>query len=64
MIKLVIFDLDGVLIDSKGQIDLPWHELLNEALNRALGEEYAISIIQEHLAIYDGYGKQPKQGQN
>ena len=45
MIKLVIFDLYGVLIDSK--------QTHYEALNRALGEEYAISI-QEHLAIYDG----------
>jgi beta-phosphoglucomutase-like phosphatase (HAD superfamily) len=33
--KLVIFDLDGVLIDSKD-----YHY---EALNQALGEEYAIS---------------------
>ena len=45
MIKLIIFDLDGVLIDSK--------QTHYEALNRALGEEYAISI-EEHLASYDG----------
>ena len=45
MIKLVIFDLDGVLIDSK--------QIHYEALNRALGDEYAISI-EEHLANYDG----------
>ena len=45
MIKLVIFDLDGVLIDSK--------QIHYEALNRALGNEYAISI-EEHLANYDG----------
>ena len=45
MIKLIIFDLDGVLIDSK--------QTHYEALNRALGEEYAISI-EEHLANYDG----------
>ena len=45
MIKLIIFDLDGVLIDSK--------QTHYEALNRALGEEYAISI-EEHLATFDG----------
>ena len=41
----MIFDLDGVLIDSK--------QTHYEALNRALGDEYAISI-EEHLAVYDG----------
>ena len=45
MIKLVIFDLDGVLIDSKD-----YHF---EALNLALGEKYAISR-KEHLDDYDG----------
>tara|TARA_A100001515_G_C4478185_1_gene179146 strand:- start:296 stop:451 length:156 start_codon:yes stop_codon:yes gene_type:complete len=39
--KLVIFDLDGVLIDSKD------HHY--EALNQALGEEYAIS--REEMSI-------------
>ena len=34
VIKLVIFDLDGVLIDSK--------QNHYEALNPALGEEYAL----------------------
>ena len=43
--KLVIFDLDGVLIDSKD------HHY--EALNQALGEEYAISR-EEHVNTYDG----------
>lgn len=43
--KLVIFDLDGVLIDSKD-----YHY---EALNQALGEKYAISR-QDHVSIYDG----------
>ena len=44
-VKLVIFDLDGVLIDSK--------QTHYEALNRALGSEYAITI-EEHLSTYDG----------
>ncbi len=43
--KLVIFDLDGVLIDSKD-----YHY---DALNQALGSEYAISW-EEHVSIYDG----------
>ena len=45
MIKLVIFDLDGVLVEAKN--------LHFEALNKALGKEYAISW-KEHLSKYDG----------
>jgi HAD superfamily hydrolase (TIGR01509 family) len=45
MIKLIIFDLDGVLVEAKN--------LHFEALNRALGNEYAISW-KEHLSKYDG----------
>lgn len=48
MIKLVVFDLDGVLVDAR--------EIHYEALNQALAEvsdEYVINR-QEHLSIYDG----------
>jgi len=44
MIKLIIFDLDGVLVEAKN--------IHYEALNKALGE-YAISW-NEHLSTYDG----------
>lgn len=44
-IKLIIFDLDGVLVEAKN--------IHYEALNEALGEEYAISW-NEHLSVYDG----------
>ena len=48
MIKLIIFDLDGVLVESK--------ELHYIALNKALheiGEKYIINK-EEHLCLYDG----------
>lgn len=48
MNKLVIFDLDGVLIDSR---DLHY-DSLNEAL-RKVDEKYVISR-EEHLSLYDG----------
>ncbi len=44
-IKLIIFDLDGVLVEAKN--------IHYDALNDALGEEYAITW-NEHLSIYDG----------
>jgi len=44
-IKLIIFDLDGVLVEAKN--------LHFEALNKALGEDYSISW-KEHLSRYDG----------
>jgi HAD superfamily hydrolase (TIGR01509 family) len=44
MIKLIIFDLDGVLFDAK--------EIHFESLNKALGN-YSITW-DEHLSIYDG----------
>ena len=48
MNKLVIFDLDGVLIDSR--------ELHYEALNEALNEIDSKYVINrdEHLSLYDG----------
>ena len=54
MTKLVIFDLDGVLIDSKD-----YHfDALNTALAK-VGEQYVISR-QEHVSIYDGLPTRPK----
>jgi HAD superfamily hydrolase (TIGR01509 family) len=48
MIKLIIFDLDGVLVDAK-QIHF---DTLNKALS-TVGNEYVISE-SEHLSTYDG----------
>lgn len=45
MIKLIIFDLDGVLVEAKN--------IHFEALNKALGSKYEISW-NEHLSKYDG----------
>ena len=45
MIKLVLFDLDGVLIDAK--------KLHYDALNLALGDKYSIAE-DEHNNKYDG----------
>jgi beta-phosphoglucomutase-like phosphatase (HAD superfamily)/dTDP-glucose pyrophosphorylase len=45
MIKLIIFDLDGVLVEAKN--------IHFEALNEALGEKYTIEW-NEHLSKYDG----------
>ncbi len=48
MNKLVIFDLDGVIIDSR---ELHF-DALNDAL-RKVGEQYVITK-EEHLSVYDG----------
>jgi HAD superfamily hydrolase (TIGR01509 family) len=48
MVKLIIFDLDGVLVEAK-QIH---YETLNQSL-REIGEQYVITEA-EHLSIYDG----------
>jgi HAD superfamily hydrolase (TIGR01509 family) len=45
MIKLIIFDLDGVIVEAKN--------IHFESLNKALGHEYSIKW-DEHLSIYDG----------
>jgi len=50
MIKLVLFDLDGVLVDTK--------DIHFEALNKALGDR-AISR-EEHIKIYDGLSTREK----
>ena len=48
MIKLIIFDLDGVLVDAR--------ELHYNALNKSLGSIGEKYVIQrdEHLSTYDG----------
>ena len=48
MVKLIIFDLDGVLVEAK-QIH---YDTLNQAI-REVGEEYVITEA-EHLSTYDG----------
>lgn len=48
MIKLIIFDLDGVLVKTK---DIHYNAL-NQSL-RELGEKYVITET-EHISIYDG----------
>ena len=48
MIDLILFDLDGVLVEAK-EIH---YDALNEAL-REVGKEFVITH-QEHLSIYDG----------
>ena len=44
-VKLIIFDLDGVLVEAK--------KIHYDALNKALGRTYAINW-DEHLSVYDG----------
>ncbi len=51
MIKLILFDLDGVLIDAK--------DIHYRTLNEALGSGYAITA-EEHLNIYDGHKTRQK----
>ena len=54
MIKLIIFDLDGVLVDAR--------ELHYNALNKALeaiDKKYVIDR-EEHLSTYDGLSTKKK----
>ena len=44
-ISLIIFDLDGVLVEAKN--------IHYDAFNKALGEKYSINW-SEHLSLYDG----------
>lgn len=55
MIKLIIFDLDGVLVDSK-EIHF---DSLNNAIERVIGKQYIISK-EDHLAYYDGLSTSKK----
>lgn len=50
MIKLVIFDLDGVLVDAK-EIH---YETLNEAIKSVTQDSSMIISWDEHLSVYDG----------
>jgi HAD superfamily hydrolase (TIGR01509 family) len=52
-VKLIIFDLDGVLVDAKN--------IHYDALNKALGDDYMITW-EEHLSIYDGLKTHQKLG--
>ncbi len=47
--KLIIFDLDGVLVEAK-EIH---YKTLNDAIEYVVGDEYVINM-EEHLSIYDG----------
>ena len=49
MNKLVIFDLDGVLLDSREL----HYEALNDAIRKVAGEQFVITR-EEHLSKYDG----------
>lgn len=49
MIRMIAFDLDGVLIDAKHI----HYETLNSAISDIAGKEYLITSV-EHLSTYDG----------
>ena len=49
MTKLIIFDLDGVLVEAK---DIHY-KTLNNAIEQVAGQDYVITEA-EHLSTYDG----------
>lgn len=55
MIKAILFDLDGTLVESKAEVHF---QTLNQAIFEIAGGSYVISE-EEHLSIYDG--KQTKE---
>ena len=55
MIKLVVFDLDGVLVDAREL----HYQALNEALDAIGGDKYVINR-EEHLSTYDGLSTSKK----
>jgi beta-phosphoglucomutase-like phosphatase (HAD superfamily)/dTDP-glucose pyrophosphorylase len=55
MIKLIVFDLDGVLVDSK-EVHF---DALNDAIASTIGLDYVISK-EDHLAHYDGLSTNKK----
>jgi HAD superfamily hydrolase (TIGR01509 family) len=55
MVKAILFDLDGTLVESKGSIHF---ETLNQALVNIAGPQFEISK-QDHLSFFDG--KQTKE---
>ena len=55
MTKIIIFDLDGVLVEAK-EIH---YTTLNKAIEEIAGEEYIITTA-EHLSTYDGLKTQQK----
>ncbi len=54
-IKAIVFDLDGVLVDSRDM----HYEALNEALAKVAGKDFVISR-GEHETTYDGLSTQQK----
>ena len=54
-IELVVFDLDGVLVESKEL----HYEAMNQAIDLVAGSNYVISH-EEHLLVFDGLSTKQK----